>query len=165
MSNQVKYNPNIENLYEGKVYIKNLYDSEAYEVYGKPTGALTPDERAKVRESGDKKGIRKGVSTANFFLYDRDTPIKPSEPAKPTRTLNEETERRKVEYMEALNVKKLEEAKKMEAIQQQHNLKRQAQQLKLKLDRGEFPPGQERADALKLYFDLNNQWNENAGKR
>jgi hypothetical protein len=163
MINEVKYNPNVEILYEGKAYIKILYDSEAYEVYGKPMGALTPDERANVRESGDKKGIRKGVSTANFFL--RDTPIKPSEPAKPTRTINEETERRKAEYMEALNVKKLEEAKKMEAIQQQHNLKRQAQQLKLKLERGDIPPGQERADALKLYFDLNNEWNENARKR
>lgn len=155
MSNQVKYNPNIENLYEGKAYIKNLYDSEAYEVYGKPMGALTPDERAKVRESGDKKGIRNGVSSGNFYIHD--TTVQPSQPAKPTRPINEETERRKAEFMESLNGKKLEEAKKMEAIQQQHNLKRQAQQLKLKLDRGEIPPGQERAEALKLYFDLNEQ--------
>lgn len=162
MSNQVKYNPNIENLYEGKAYIKNLYDSEAYEVYGKPMGALTPDERAKVRESGDKKGIRNGVSSGNFYIH---ATAQSSQPAKPTRPINEETERRKAEYMESLNVKKLEEAKKMEAIQQQHNLKRQAQQLKLKLERGDIPPGQERAEALKLYFDLNKQLNENTGKR
>lgn len=143
-----KFNPNTENLYDGQTYIKNLYDGDAYRIFNKPYGALTDDERAEAKASS------KAIVVDAGDLYRPTEPL-PAAP-KPTRPLDEATESRKADYLASLEAKKATEAELLKATQDRAAIKREIQDLRLKLQRGHYQAGAERAEALKNLYKLEN---------
>ena len=115
-----KFNPNIENLHDGKVYIKNLYDADAYRLFSMPYGALTDDEKAKAK------------AQSKVVAYCAQGPLRPTE-SKPA------------------------EPPKIEAGRNKTALRHKIADLRLKVQRGHYPAGAERAAALKELYSLENQ--------
>lgn len=143
-----KFNPNIENLHDGKVYIKNLYDGDAYRLFSMPYGALTDDEKAKAK------------AESKVVVYRLEGPLRPTEsmptPPKPTKALDETTESRKADYLASIEAKKADEAERIKASLDRGAARREIQDLRLKLQRGHYPAGAERAAALKNLYTLEN---------
>jgi hypothetical protein len=141
-----KFNPNIENLHDGKVYIKNLYDADAYRLFSMPYGALTDDEKAKAK------------AESKVVAYCAQGPLRPTEskptPPKPTKALDEATESRKADYLASIEAKKADEAERLKATADRSAARREIQDLRLKLQRGHYPAGAERAAALKNLYTL-----------
>ena len=143
-----KFNPNIENLHDGKVYIKNLYDGDAYRLFNMPYGALTDDEKAKAK------------AESKVLAYRAQGTLRPTDsiptPPKPTKALDEATESRKADYLASIEAKKADEAERIKATADRGAARREIQDLRLKLQRGDYPAGAERAAALKNLYTLEN---------
>ena len=144
--NAQKFNPNTENLYDGQTYIKNLYDGDAYRLFNKPYGALTDAERAEAKASSKAVVVRAG----DLYRPTEPTPAAP----KPTRPLDEATESRKADYLASIEARKANEAELLKATQDRAAVRREIQDLRLKLQRGHYQAGAERAEALKNLFTL-----------
>jgi|688.fasta_scaffold51089_4 hypothetical protein len=145
-----KFNPNIENLHDGKVYIKNLYDADAYRLFSMPYGALTDDEKAKA------KAQSKVVAYCAQGPL-RPTESKPAEPPKIELNLRPDVQAAKDAYLESLTEKQRNEAAKIEAGRNKTALRHKIADLRLKVQRGHYPAGAERAAALKELYSLENQ--------
>jgi hypothetical protein len=141
--NNPKFNPNIENLHEGQVYIKNAYDKEAYELFEKPYGALNPNEKEQA-----KKICKNPPFSVNPYPT-KSTPTQQVQPSKPT---NPTTEAQKETYLLQKQVEQAETNKRIAESYQRNELKKQMQQLEIQIRT--MPAGQERAEALKKLYEL-----------
>ena len=143
--NNPKFNPNIENLYEGQAYIKNAFDKEAYQLYQKPYGALNPAEQ----EQAKKICSNPPVAVDYFSWKNAPEPTPKPQPSKPT---NPTTETQKETYLLQKQVEQAEANQRLIESQQRHELKKQVQQLEIQIRT--MQAGQERAEALKKLYEL-----------
>lgn len=141
--NNPKYNPNIENLYEGQVYIKNAYDKEAYQLFEKPYGALNPNEKEQA-----KKICKNPPFSVNLYPPNP-APAKQVHPPKPT---NPTTEAQKETYLLQKQVEQAEMNQRIAESHQRNEIKKQVQQLEIQIR--SMSAGQERAEALKKLYEL-----------
>jgi hypothetical protein len=82
--------------------------------------------------------------------------ILPTAPTRPeSAELSVEVQAAKDKYLQGRAELKQREAELMEAIEVKRNLKREIQDLKLKLQRGDIKAGTEKAEALKRLHTLN----------
>lgn len=142
--NNPKFNPNIENLYEGQAYIKNAFDKEAYQLYQKPYGALNPAEQEQAKKICKNPPISVNYTSRNF----EPTPqqVQPSKPTNPTAEAQKET------YLLQKQVEQAEGKQRLIESQQRYELKKQVQQLEINIRN--MQAGQERAEALKKLYEL-----------
>lgn len=142
--NNPKFNPNIENLYEGQVYIKNAYDKEAYQLFDKPYNALTNEQKSKAKE----------ICSNPPFSVNRYTIPKPAQPqqVQPSKPTNPTTEAQKETYLLQKQVEQAEIDKRISESYQRNELKKQVQQLEIQIRNMEA--GQQRAEALKKLYEL-----------
>ena len=142
--NNPKFNPNIENLYEGQVYIKNAFDKEAYQLFEKPYNALTNEQKSKAKE----------ICSNPPFSVNRYTIPKPTQPqqVQPSKPTNPTAEAQKETYLLQKQVEQAEIDKRIADSYQRNELKKQMQQLEIQIRT--MPVGQERAEALKKLYEL-----------
>ena len=142
--NNPKFNQNIENLYEGQVYIKNAYDKEAYQLFDKPYNALTIEQKSKAKE----------ICSNPPFSVNRYTLPKPTQPqqVQPSKPTNPTAEAQKETYLIKKQVEQAEIDKRIADSYQRNELKKQMQQLEIQIRNMEA--GQQRAEALKKLYEL-----------
>jgi hypothetical protein len=126
--------------------LRNAFDADAQSLYGKPYHLLNPDEKAAA------KAACKNTPIAVSFMTE---PSKPVEPPKPTKA-DEATESRKADYLATIEAKKANEIERLNAAADRGKAQREIQDLRLKLQRGHYPAGIERAEALKSLYTLEN---------
>lgn len=144
MSNP-KFNPNIENLFEGAVYLKNAYDSESYQLFQKPYGACSPAEK------NQSKAICKNPPYSLAMSLEK--PQQKTEiSTKKSLSTNPTTEAQKETYLIQKEVERVEFENKMNESKKRTEIKKQISQLEI--DIRKMPVGLEKAEALKRLYEL-----------
>jgi len=146
MSNQ-KFNSQTENMHEGNVYLKNAYDSEAYQLFQKPYNACSPAEKEQAKSIC--KNPPRSVGVVGQNVPDQKTGSPTMQKTSPT---NLTTEAQKETYLIQKEVERAEFENRMKEAHKRGDVKKQISQLEI--DIRKMPVGLERAEALKKLYEL-----------